>query len=208
MFEETPQRQRLVSSNPINKLAEALAGIASQQRPQTSSAFFKPNTTNTLIFDSESEKFELFEDLFQTMLKMQPEMSEALKFYLFHSHFQKHALQIFRNNKASNEWTLEDLLIIFWRKNVRPPSEVTAKHKWHKLTFDPNTKSLLDFLEERNECAEGAFGPLAQQMIDCSLNAKLPPHLKWSINLAGLENVTCEQKVAHLEREKQYFWKN
>ena len=39
-------------------------------------------------------------------------------------------------------------------------------------------KSLLDFLEELNECAERAFGPLAQQMIDSWLYAKSPPYLK------------------------------
>ena len=38
-------------------------------------------------------------------------------------------------------------------------------------------------------------------MIDSLLNAKLPPHLKRSINLAHLENGTYEQIVTHLERE-------
>ena len=64
----------LNSRNPINKIAETFVGFASQQRAQMSSAFFKPTTTNTLIFDSKNEKFELFEDLFQTMLKIQPEL--------------------------------------------------------------------------------------------------------------------------------------
>ena len=38
-------------------------------------------------------------------------------------------------------------------------------------------------------------------MIDSLLYAKLPPHLKRSLNLAYLENGTYDQIVAHLERE-------
>ena len=93
------------------------------------------------------------------------------------------------------------MLIVLRRKYVKPESQATAKHKWHKLTFDPNIKSLSDFLEELNECAERAFGDNAQHMIDSLLYAKLPPHLKRSFNLAYLENGTYDQIVAHLERE-------
>ena len=48
----------------------------------------------------------------------------------------------------------------------------------HKPAFDPNTKSMLDFLEKLNEYAEKAFCDNAQHMIDSLLPAKLPPHLK------------------------------
>ena len=50
------------------------------------------------------------------------------------------------------------MLIVFPPNYVQPESKATAKHKWHTLTFDLNTKSLSDFLEEINECAESAFG--------------------------------------------------
>ena len=93
------------------------------------------------------------------------------------------------------------MLIVFRRKYVKPESQATAKHKWHKLTFDPNTKSLPDFLEELNEYAERAFSDSAQHMINNLLYAKLPPHLKRSLNLAYLENGTYDQIMAHLERE-------
>ena len=86
-------------------------------------------------------------------------------------------------------------------ENIKPESQATAKHKSYKLTFDPNTKSLPDFLEELNECARRAFGDYAQHMIDSLLYAKLPPHLKRSLNLAYLENGTYDQIVAHLGRE-------
>ena len=97
--------------------------------------------------------------------------------------------------------TLDDVLIVFRRKYVKPESQATAKHKWHKLTFDPKTKSLPDFLEQLNECAERAFGDNAQHMIDSLLYAKLRPRLKRSLNLAYPENGTYDQIVACLERE-------
>ena len=160
----------------------------------------KPVSTNTIIFDGKNEKFKLFEDLFHTMLKMQPEITEAIKIKHFHAHLRKEALQTFRNISAVNRKTLDDVLIVFRRKYVKPESQATAKHKRHKLTFDPNTKSLPDFLEELNESAERAFGENAQHMIDSLLYAKLPPHLKRSLNVAYLENGTYNQIVAHLER--------
>ena len=200
MVEQTPRNQNLDANNSINRLADAIAGIATHQRPQAA-AMLKPVSTSTLIFDGKNEKFELFEDLFHTMLKMQPEMTEAMKINNFHAHLRKEALQTFRNIIALNKKTLDDVLIVFRRKYVKPESQATAKHKWHKHTFHPNTKSLPDFLEELNECAERAFGDNAQHMIDSLLYAKLPPHLKRSLYLAYLVNGTYDQIVAHLERE-------
>ena len=92
-----------------------------------------------------------------------------------------------------------DMLIGFPRKYVKPESHAAAKQKWHKFMFNPNNKPLSDILEELNECAETAFGDNAQHMIDSLLYAKLPPHLKWSLNLVYLENGTYNQIVAHLE---------
>ena len=96
---------------------------------------------------------------------MQLEISAAIKTNHFFSHLYKKALQIFlRNINAGNKQTPGDVLIIFLRKYVRPQSQATAKHKWHKLSFDPNTKSLSDFPEELNECVERAFAPPAHRM--------------------------------------------
>ena len=185
VFEQTPRNQNSDANNSNNRLADATAGIATQQRPQAAT-MLNPVSTNTLIFDGKNEKFELFEDLFHTMLKMQPEMTEAIKINDFHAYLRKEALQTFRNISALNKKTLDDVLIVFRRKYIKPESQATAKHKWHKLTFEPNTKSLPDFLEELNECVERAFGDNAQHMIDNQLYAKLPPHLKRSLNLAYL----------------------
>ena len=68
VVEKTPRNQNPDANNSINRLANAIAGIATQQRPQAAT-MLKPVSTNTLIFDGKNEKFELFEDLFHTMLK-------------------------------------------------------------------------------------------------------------------------------------------
>ena len=183
--------------DPLNRLADVLVNL--QNKPQTMT--IRPVQTTPMTFDGKSEKFELFEDLFHTMIKMQSAMTEQMKINHFHSLLRKGALQTFRNINSINRQTLEDVLIIFRRKYVKPESQATAKHKWHRLTFDPNTMKLPDFLEELNQGAEKAFGENAKNMIDSLLYAKLPPKLKRSVNMARLENGTYEEIVAHLERE-------
>ena len=194
--ETTPSN---TSPDPINRLAEVLVGM--NNRPSAQTLMVRPVSTTTLTFDGKSEKFEFFEDLFHTMIKMQPDMTEAMKINHFHSLLRKNALQTFRNINTANRQTLEDILAVFRRKYVKPESQATAKHKWHRLVFDPKTMKLPDFLEELNQGAEKAFGENAQAMIDSLLYAKLPPKLKRSVNMARLENATYEEIVTHLERE-------
>ena len=131
------------------------------------------------------------------MLEMQLEMTESLKFNHFHAHLTNEAFQTYRKISASNKKILDDVIIVFRRKYVKPESEATAKHKWLEFAFDPNTKSLSNFLEELNDCAEIAFGDNAQHMIDSLLHEKFPPYLKRSLNLAYLENGTYNQIDAH-----------
>ena len=197
-----PAQERIATvadSDPITRLADVLTTM--QNRPTAQQLTIRPVNSNTMTFDGKSEKFELFEDLFHTMIKMQPEMTEQMKINHFHSLLRKNALQTFKNISSSNRQTLEDVLVIFRRKYVKPESQATAKHKWHRLVFDPNTMKLPDFLEELNQGAEKAFGDHAQKMIDSLLYAKLPPKLKRSVNMARLENGSYDEIVAHLERE-------
>ena len=199
----SPQDQETIGHNsaidPLTRLADVLTGMTNKQTPQT--LMVRPVSTTTLTFDGKYEKFELFEDLFHTMTKMQPEMTETMNINHFHSLLRKNALQTFRNINSANRQTLEDVLAVFRRKYVKPESQATDKHKWHKLVFDPNTMKLQDFLEELNQGAEKAFEENAQAMIDSLLYAKLPPKLKRSVNMARLENASYEEIVTHLERE-------
>ena len=84
-------------------------------------------------------------------------MTEAMKNNHFYAHLQKKATQTFRNTSASNRKALDDVLIVFPRKYFKLASQATAKHEWHELKFETNTKSLSDFLEELKESAEESF---------------------------------------------------
>ena len=168
-----PAQERIapaVNSDPTSRLADVLTNM--QNRPTAQQLTIRPVNPNTMTFDGKSEKFELFEDLFHTMIKMQPEMSEPMKFNQFYSVLRKNALQTFRNISTANRQTLEDVLGIFRRKYVKSESQATAKHKWHRLIFHPNTMKLPDFLGDLNQGAEKAFGDNARKMNDSLLYAK------------------------------------
>ena len=161
----------------------------------------KSLTTTMPTFDGKSEKFELFEDLFQTSLKIHNQLTEEDKIIYFHSLMRGDALQTFKNISSPNRENLTEILTVFRRKYVKPQSMATAKHKFQQLVFNPANQKLIDFLDELQKLAKDAFGVDAQAIIEQFIYAKMPPHLKKSINQAHLENGTCEQIVTHLERE-------
>ena len=111
------------------------------------------------------------------------------------------ALQTFKNITSPNRENLGEILTVFRRKYVKPQSIATAKYKFQQLVFNPANQKLIDFLDELQKLAKDAFGAAAQAIIEQFINAKVPPHLKKSINQAHLENGTYEQIVSHLERE-------
>ena len=187
--------------DPVNQIALAIEKLANKNTPQS---LFHPK--NTLTFNGKNEKneqFEYFEDLFHTTLRMQPNLTEEMKINHFHAHLRGLALKTFKNIQRTPNTTLEDILKVFRRKYVKPESSASAKHRFHRLSFQPENQKLPDFLEELQESAEKAFGENAHQMIENLLYAKMPPHLKKSINQAYLENGTYDQIVKHLEREME-----
>ena len=190
-----------IQQDPVNQIAMAIEKLASRN---SQPSLFHPK--NTLTFNGKLEKnkkFEYFEDLFHTTLRMQPALTEEMKINHFHAHLRGLALKTFKNIQRTPTTTLEDILVVFRGKYVKPESSASAKHRFHRWGFDPERQKLPDFLEELQERAEKAFGDIAPQMIESLLYAKMPPHLKRSINQAYLENGTYEQIVRHLEREME-----
>ena len=55
MIEQTPRNQNTDANNSINRLADAIARIATQQRPQAAT-MLKRVSTNTLIFDGKKRE--------------------------------------------------------------------------------------------------------------------------------------------------------
>ena len=120
---------------------------------------------------------------------MQPNLTEEMKNNHFHAHLRVLALKTFKNIQRTPTTTVEDILIVFRRKYVKPESSASAKQRFNRLFFDPENQKLPDFLEELQESAEKAFGDNAHQMIENLLYAKMPPHLKKSINQAHLVEI-------------------
>ena len=96
---------------------------------------------------------------------------------------------------------MEEILTVFRGKYVKPQSMATAKHNFQRLVYNPANQKLIDFLDELQKLAKDAFGVAAQAIIEQLIYAKMPPHLKKSINQAHLENGTYEQIVSHLGKE-------
>ena len=161
----------------------------------------KSLTTTMPTFDGKSENFELFEDLFQTSLKIDNQLTEEDRINYFHSLMRGDALQTFKNINGPTRENLGEILAVFRRKYVKPQSMETAKHKFQKLVFNPANQKLVDFLDELQKLAKDAFGIAAHAIIEHFIYAKMPSHLKKSINQAHLENGTYEKIVTHLERE-------
>ena len=75
-----PAHERIATAadpDAITRLADVLTTM--QNRPTAQQLTIRPVNSNTMTFDGKSEKVELFEDLFHTMIKMQPEMTEQTK---------------------------------------------------------------------------------------------------------------------------------
>ena len=105
----------------------------------------KSLTTTMPTFNGKSQQFELFEDLFQTSLKIQNQLTEEDKINYFHSLMRGDALQTFKNIANSNRENLAEILTVFHRKNVKPHSMATAKHKFQQLNFNPANQKFIDF---------------------------------------------------------------
>ena len=208
----TSQPQFRSESTPATFEADQILLALQQLATNSSSASFNNNirrisklpkslTTMMPTFDGKSEKFELFEDLFQTSLKIHNQLTQEDKINYFHSLMRGDALQTFKNITSPNRENLGEILTVFRRKYVKPQSMVTAKHKFQRLVFNPANQNLIDFLDELQKLAKDAFAVAAQAIIEQFIYAKRTPRLKKSINEARSEKATYEQIVSHLERE-------
>ena len=86
--------------------------------------------TTRPTFDGKSEKFEMFEDLLQTSLKIDNQFTKEDKVNYFHSLMRGDALQTFKNITSPNRENLGEILTVFRRKNVKHQSMTTAKHNF------------------------------------------------------------------------------
>ena len=90
----------------------------------------KSLTTTMPTSDGKTEKFELFENIFQTSLRIHSQLTEDDRINYFHSLMRGPALQTFKNINGPTRENLEGILAVFRTKYVKPQSMATAKHKF------------------------------------------------------------------------------
>ena len=125
-------------------------------------------------FDGESQKFELFQHLFQASLKIHNHLTEEDRINYFHSFMRGDALQTFKNLNVPTRDNLGELLAGFRRKYLKPQLMATVKHKFQKLVFNPANHKLVEFLDELQTLAKDAFGNAAHAIIEQFVYAKMP----------------------------------
>ena len=83
-------------------------------------------------FDGKSEKFQLFEDLFQTSSKIYNQLTKEDKITYFYSLMRGGALQTFKNISIPNRESLGEILTVFHRKDVKPQSMATGNTNFNE----------------------------------------------------------------------------
>ena len=101
----------------------------------------KSLTTTMPSFDEKTEKFELFEDLFQTSLKIHNQMTQEDKINYFRSLLRGDALQTFKNNTTPNRENLGDILTVFRRKYVNPSQWLRQNTSSNSWSLTPQTRN-------------------------------------------------------------------
>ena len=133
----TSQPQLCSENTPATIEADQILLALQQLANNNNSANFQNNinrisklpkslTTTMPTFDGTSEKFELFEDLFQTSLKIHNQLTEDDRINYFHSLMRGDALQTFKNINGPTRQNLEEILAVFRRKYVKPQSMATG----------------------------------------------------------------------------------
>ena len=135
-----------IQQDPVNQIAMAIEKLASRN---SQPPLFHPKNTLTFTGKLEkNEKFEYFEDLSHTTLRMQPTSTEEMKINHSHVDLRGLALKTFKNIQRTPTTSLDDTLVVFRRNNVKPESSASAKHRFHRLVFDPERHKLPDFVDD------------------------------------------------------------
>ena len=123
----TSQPQFRSENTPATIEADQILLALQQLASNNNSANFQSNinrisklpmslTTTMPTFHGKSEKFELFEDLFQTSLKIHNQLIEEDRTNYFHSLMKGDALQNFKNINGPTRENLGEILAVFRRK--------------------------------------------------------------------------------------------
>ena len=133
-----PPNQRH-SDEKIDKLLESL--YAANKQNTGVRRLPKALATTMPTFDGKTEKFEHFEDLFQTSIKVHPQKTKQEKIHYLYTLLRGDALQNFRKISEATKSYLNDIIAGFRLRYVKTQSVATARCKWENLTFDPTSQT-------------------------------------------------------------------
>ena len=131
----------------------------------------KSLTTTMPTFDGKSEKFELFEDLFQTSLKIHNQLMEEDKINYFHSLMRGDALQTFKNITSPNGENLGEILTVLRRKYVKPQSMATLKTNLASQTSPTKGTQPQNHVVATEQSSGNQTGNEPVSFLDCSKNS-------------------------------------
>ena len=94
-----------------------------------------------------------------------------------------------------------EVLTVFRRKNVKPQSMATEKHKFQRPVLIPVNQKSGDFSDDLRILAQYALGVAVQVIIVQCIHANAPPQLRISMDQVYLETCTYEQIVSYLKQE-------
>ena len=191
-----PPNQRH-SDEIIDKLLESL--FATHKQAPNLPRLRKGLATTMPTFDGKTEKFELFEDLFQTSLKVHPQITEQ-KNTLFSLTTARRRLANFseydRNNQNQPKRHHCRIQKKIRKNTISGHRQVQAGEPHIRST----NQTFQDFLEIYQKLAQEAHAENAPRFIETSFYAKMPAHLKSVLNQACLKTASYETMVQHLER--------
>ena len=106
------------------------------------------------IFEGKSGKFEIFEDLFQSSLKSNNQLTAEDRTHYFQSLMRGDALQTFKNTGSTSRKSLAGILTVYRCKYLKPQSMATARHKIQRVVFNPVDQKLIDFFGRAPESSQ------------------------------------------------------
>ena len=92
-------------------------------------------------------------------------------------------------------------MTIFKRRFRDCLSIAQARRERDALKVDPSTQKLHKFLDVLQKTEQESFRTKAQQLIDKAIYAKMPDHVKKTLNSAYLDDKLYNDIVLHLESE-------
>ena len=157
-----------------------------------------PNSLTTTMrqwppFDWKSETYELFECLIQTNLEIHNQLTEENKINYFHYLLRGDGLQTFKKHYQPQQREFErNLDCVPYKIRETSVHGYGKTQNFNDWSSNSANQKLIEFLDELQKLAKDACGVSAPAIIEQLIYAKMPPHVRKSVNQAHLENGTCE----------------